>query len=223
MGASKSKRSRSRNIDANRYGSRPVAVRPARPVIIIVCDDARTAVAYFSGLKRMVKERVTLNVIPSPCSSATPGQVVDRAQRALAALQGERTHDESDRTAAWVVIDREHRPDLQRAADEAKSTAESNGISVALSHPCYEVWTLLHLLDTGAHYANCNAVFDRVKSEWARKFGQPLGPKGQGDYAKIVPDRHEAAQRARKHHEAGDPSWTQVYLLIEAIEAYCAE
>jgi hypothetical protein len=82
----------------------------------------------------------------------------------------------------------------------------------------YEVWTLLHLVDTGTAFLDCQAVLARVESEWQARFGQPFGKKAQADYAKIIGDRRVAASRARKHCEAGDPSWTEVYLLIEEIE-----
>jgi hypothetical protein len=89
---------------------------------------------------------------------------------------------------------------------------------VALSNPCYELWSLLHLVDTGEMFINCAAVIERLAKEWQGRFKQAFGPKAQADYSKIIEDRMAAVARARKHHENGDQSWTEVYLVVEDIE-----
>lgn len=96
-------------------------------------------------------------------------------------------------------------------------------MSVALSDPCYEVWTLLHLQDTGEMFVDCGAVLARIRQRWKTRFGQEFGKKAQADYSKILADRATAAERARRHHQNGDQSWTEVYLLIDEIARRCAE
>jgi hypothetical protein len=212
-------RGRSRGIGRNRYGSRPTQIRAPLPVVIVVCDDARTAVSYFNQLKRVVKEKLTLTVIRNPHDRASAAEVVKEAIKRSSALQKDKSHDEADEDSAWALIDLEGTPDRRRAALKAKRDAKAGGIRVALSNPCYEVWTLLHLVDTGACFVNCQGVLDRIGHEWARRFRQPFGAKAQADYSKIIGDRHQAAARAKKHREANDPSWTEVYLLLEDIES----
>jgi len=192
----------------------------------VVCDDARTAVSYFDLLKRLIKGKLTLTVVPKPHCRASAKEVVEVAKKKLNSLQQARSHDEeADRNSVWALIDLEDTSASQEAARNAKKAGEKLGIQVALSNPCYEVWTLLHLVDTGKTFANCNAVRKSIEHEWLKCFGQEFGKKAQADYFKIIEDRTKAAARAKKHREAydgeGDPSWTEVYLLSNEIDRLC--
>jgi hypothetical protein len=195
--------------------------RSPLPVIVVVCDDARTAVSYFNELKRVVKDKLTLTVVRNPCDRASATEVVELAKDKLAALGQANSHDAGDRDSVWALIDLEGTRDRRDAAQEAKRIGEAAQIRVAFSNPCYEVWTLLHLADTGETFVDCRAVLERVAQEWQRRFGQPFGRKAQTDYSKVIGDRAQAAARARRHRDANDPSWTEVHLLIEDIEGRC--
>jgi hypothetical protein len=92
VAAGKSRKSRSVTIDRSRYGSRRTCMRPPLPVIVVVCDDTRTAVAYFGVLKRRVKEKLTLRVEPKPHDRASADEVVAHAHRGSAASSDARRH-----------------------------------------------------------------------------------------------------------------------------------
>src|SRR5262245_30834362 len=96
VGASKSRQSPSVIADRAQYGSRPIQTRRTIPIITIVCDDGRTAVSYFGKLKRMLKDKLTLVVVPKPHAYASALEVVAEAQRQLAELKEERWHDDTD-------------------------------------------------------------------------------------------------------------------------------
>jgi len=127
--------------------------------------------------------------------------------------------DESDVTIVWAVLDLEHEKLHRQRAEEAKNLAKPRGVNVALSDPCYEVWTLLHLEDTGKRFETCSKVLDRVKKVWKETFDQALGPKAQADFSKIIHLRHGAAARAKRHWEKEKRSGTEVYKIIEDIES----
>lgn len=184
------------------------------PVVVVVCDDSRTAPAYFGQLQREVKQKIKLKISRAGCQGGSPTTVVERA----IAEHEKLSDDEGDRDAVWALIDMEREPMCRTRAMDAKRQGEQHGIKVALSDPCYEVWTLLHLEDTGQLYNDCGQVLDRVKQLWQQQFGQQFDQKAQADYSKIILLRHEAAARAKRHHEAGDPSHTEIYKLIEHIE-----
>lgn len=223
MAGRKSQRSRRKRDDTRRFGlSRPRRIRSTLPVIVVVCDDARTAVSYFLALKREVRHVLTLTVEGNPCDRASPAEVLKAAKARLAALRRPKCKDGADQSSVWALIDLESDPARRSAASAAKTAGKRAGVSVALSDPCYEVWTLLHLEDTGSTFGDCKAVLDRVKQKWKAKFGQDLGNKAQADYSKIVGSRVAAAARAKKHHTRNDPAWTEVYLLVEEIELCCA-
>lgn len=216
-GARKSRFSKEARINREQYGKRRISFRPTLPVIVIVCDDAKTAVSYFSIVKRQVKESLTLQVERNPSDRATPADIIACATSHLSKLRGDASSGDDNYDSVWALIDLEEDDARRRKARDAKAEGEGAGIRVALSDPCYEMWTLLHLIDTGATFQNCRAVLVCVETEWRRKFSQEFGPKAQADYSKIMPDMSEAAKRARTHKERHDPSWTEVYLLIEEI------
>jgi RloB-like protein len=145
VAARKSRRSRSVVGDRERYGQRPVKTRPPLPVVIVVCDDARTAVSYLNELKRIVKKTLTLKVCRNPCDRARPNDVVKEAAAQLRQYGPVGENDPNDKTQAWALIDLEQEPERRQAAKQAKVTGSGAGIRIALSDPCYEVWTLLHL------------------------------------------------------------------------------
>lgn len=219
MGASKSKRSRSVNQDRSRYGaSRPLRVRPTLPVVVVVCDDAKTACAYFAEIKREVKSKVTVEIIEAPYHGAAADDVVSRAIKRLGELSSNKSHDPDDAAeAVWALIDLEIEPHRQSEAQAAKKRGTENGVSVALSNPCFEVWTLAHLIDTGEAFNGCAAVSARVRSEWKKAFGHEFGAKAQADYAKLMQSRADAVERTKRRSSAGDQSWTEIYKVVQAI------
>ena len=212
-------------MDRNRYGlSRSRSTRPTLPVIVVVCDDSRTAPAYFTEVKRQVKRYCTLKIVAAACDSGTPAEVVKLARGELRDLHrtGARDDEADARDSVWALIDLETAPAQHGRAYDAKGSAEAAGIHIALSKPCFEVWTLAHLVDTGECFEDCSAVLRRLRAAWSEQFGTDLESKAQADYARLMPMRDVAVQRARSHAEATDPSWTEVYKLIEAINALVA-
>lgn len=217
-GAGKSRFSKEARAGRARYTSkRRTDFRPPLPIIVIVCDDAKTAVRYFNRLKRLVKETVTLKVKRNPSDQATPMDVINCAINHISKLGGGNSNDDDDRDSVWALIDLEEADVRRQQALYAKEQGESAGIYVALSDPCYEMWTLLHLVSTGEMFHNCDAVKKRLETEWRKEFGKEFGPKAQANYSKILPTIAIAAQRAKEHKENDDQSWTEIYLLIEEI------
>lgn len=206
-----SDRRRSRN---ERYGRRPVGTRPVLPVIVLVFDDSKTAPAYFNLLKGEIKQYMTLKVISAPPRGWSPDQVVEQAVT-------ERKDLDEERDAVWAVFDMEHIKVARDNAEQAKVKAETKNVNVARSDPCFEVWTLLHLEDTGKHFKDCEQVIDRIKTLWKTEFGEPFEQKAHADYSQIMGRRNEAACRAKQHHQKNpkDPSWTEIYKIIDAIES----
>ncbi len=198
----------------NRYRDRRPKTRPLLPVVAIVCDDTKTAAEYFKKWASKVSTKVTVHVYRAPRAGADADAVVERAREVLEELQRDSSATD-DQQSVWALIDMECEPDRQRRAVAAKNQGEKNGIGVALSKPCFEVWTLLHLEDTGRSFDDCKAVTDAIKPLWQKEFGQPFESKAQVDYAKLLPRMDEAASRARKHR--ADPSWTEVYRVIEDV------
>lgn len=207
--------SRYSNSMHQRYGGRPSQTRPPLPVVMVVCDDTKTAVAYFNELQREVKAKVTVRVVPARRCGATPEEVLRTAHEiAKTFVSREKVRGDS----IWALLDTEAEEYKQKQAEQAKQQAGGSRVQVLLSKPCYEVWTLAHLIDTGETFNDCNAVGARIKAEWKKMFGIGFGnKKSQADYTKLMPLRAEAVKNARKRVLSRDPSWTEVYKAVEAI------
>ena len=151
---------RNRSRQSDRYGlrRRPSQVRSPLPGVVVVCDDSRTAPAYFDELKREVKQHTTLKIGPARCQGAAPDAVVEQAIIEREKLR----EDGDDRDSVWALIDMEQEPFARKRATDAKELGEQRGITVALSDPCYEVWTLLHLENTGRQFSDCGQVLSHL-------------------------------------------------------------
>jgi hypothetical protein len=208
-----------KNTNPQRYGRRPFQTRSTLPIVTVVCDDTKTAVAYFNEFKRQVKARITVKVEPAPRCGASPDDVLKVATELARTLAPKEEGD-----SIWTLLDTEAEEYKQEHAHRAKRRADETLVHVLLSKPCYEVWTLAHFIDTGEAFSDCNAVVARVKAEWKKRFGTGFGSKkGQADYAKLMPLRTEAVKNAKKRAPDRDSSWTEVHKVVEAILALCMD
>lgn len=207
------------------YRRRRPPFRNSRPIVVVMCDDTKTAPAYFTELAKHLRSKVTLKAQRKSASWDTHDEIIEDAARSLADLQEDNSSEARDNQSVWVVIDTEGDEKRQAIAASAKERGERQGLSVARSKPCFELWTLLHLMNTGSLFYNCDAVNAQLQAEWFRQFKQEMGKKAQADFSKIIPvsapfDRvRQAAMWARAHHDKPepDPSWTELYLLIEEV------
>jgi hypothetical protein len=177
-----------------------------RAVITVVCDDTRTAVRYFELLRLEFKEHKTVRVYPAPHCGASADDVIE-----FAIAKKPEYAEADDRT--FVVVDLDTNPD-ERAL---RAACDSADLLLALSNPCFEVWTLAHLEDTGEAFLNCDAVLKRVKVRWKVEFNQELNSKAQADYSKIMAFRDEAIRRTRQRNAKNSQSWTEVWKAVESI------
>lgn len=213
--ARKSKHSRDKTASRTKYATREVRSRDPRPIVVVICDDSRTAVNYFAPLKQRYKTSLTLRVEPAPCHGATPEDIISCAQEAVKRFRGSK----DDHLSVWALIDTEHDHKTCAAAMSAKAAAAGHSYEVALSKPCFEIWTLLHLVSSGAHHKDCQAVLAALRKSWKAKFYEEFpSNKARADYAKLVPLISDAVRNASLHHANEAPSWTEVYLVIKDIE-----
>ena len=121
-------------------------------------------------------------------------------------------------TEYWCVFDVEA-PTQHARLHEAVQMARDNGISVAISNPCFELWLVLH-------YANHESWIDNDDCRSLRR--QHDGSQGKSlDGAAYMPRRREAIVRAKRlamlHASANrelpdDNPSSGLYRLLEAIE-----
>ena len=111
--------------------------------------------------------------------------------------------------------------DEHRRFDEAKNMAHGNGIQLAISNPCFELWGIYH-------YQECNAPLDR--NECQRKLGESCpgysnkkgkifdDPEVIGKYYRDAVERAKDSLARREEEDCpeGNPS-TTVHRLTEHI------
>ena len=130
----------------NRSLARRRPTRDPLPRMLIVCEGAVTEQGYFDDHRRAYRSVLNIEI----CPGGTPRTLVDRAVKMKrdGELKVKSEGDENQRyDHVWCVFDVDDHPGIQAAADKATG----NGIELAISDPCFELWILLHFQDQRAH------------------------------------------------------------------------
>jgi hypothetical protein len=178
-----------RTRQAKRKGlKRSVALVPERRTIKVYTEGESTEPEYIEALKSLplFTESVGLNITVVEKGGA-PSTLVEMAR-------ADKSKSNQDFDSFWCVFDVESpRPhdDLQRAVD----MAHGNGIRLAISNPCFELWLILHWQEQSGYLTTSEAVHLRSVMD---------GTKGKH----LVPDlymprlaiaRQRAALLRKKH------------------------
>lgn len=180
---------------------------------LIVCEGTVTELAYFKETGRLERGIVVLDIV----SEGVPKTLVERAVTLKKASEPEakRRKDQNLRyDEIWCVFDVDTHPFLP----EAKQQARDNGIHVAISNPCIELWLLLHFQDQTAHI-DCDKVGHLCREHMP---GYRKAPPCEV----LMPRQQEAITRAAQldkwqaecDNSGANPS-TGVYRLVQEIKA----
>lgn len=189
---------------------RSVAQRAELRTIVVFTEGGNSEPDYVDGLKRLphIRSDVSLRIEIHP---------THRVPLTLVRLAVERNRD-PEVDECWCVFDVEwprNHPNLSAAV----ALAEENGIRLAISNPCFELWLILHHQD--------HTKFDHTAA--VEKLSRSLdGRAGKSvDAAGYLPLRKEAARRARlladRHARDGtrfpkDNPSSGMYLFLQALE-----
>ncbi len=160
--------------------------------ILVFVEGARTEDGYFKHWWRLNRRNVIVTI--DEFTGAAPLSLVERAvavrkREMLDARRGRgRAHDE-----IWCVFDVDEHPKL----GEAIQLAESNGIKVAVTHPCFELWLILHYRDQTAYIERARA--QHLAKELLR-CGKTLSPQALGELVVRYPDAAKRAKHLDKMH-----------------------
>lgn len=111
---------------------------------LIVTEGTETEVNYFENISRIIKDRFKNNIIVEKVDLDVKG--LGRSTKVLvneAIKKRSLNHSYSD---VWVVFDKDDNNDF----DEAITLAKKEGLNVAWSNECFELWILLHFQDLKA-------------------------------------------------------------------------
>jgi len=127
-----------------RRAGRRTAFRAPKPVILVVTEGAVTEPEYLRGFQSAYRNpRVTIQVAPE---HGVPRTLVELAKQYKEDAEAEAARERDDNLAydsVWCVFDIDEHPHV----GEAKEMARDNGIHLAISNPCIELWLVLHFRD----------------------------------------------------------------------------
>jgi len=204
---------------ARRHRERPEARRPPNRDpgrrILIVAEGEVTEREYFEAFRRWCKNpRVELD-FESP--AGVPLSLVARAKacRTRADQEAARAGDSFLRyDEVWCVFDVDEHPGVAKA----RAIALDAGLQLAMSNPCFELWLLLHFVESPG-------MQHRHELQKRLRAHMPVADK-HVDFAALAPGYDTAHRRAeRLTHDAaargddvvGNPS-TEVYRLTDSID-----
>lgn len=180
------KRDKKRENSQSRSGRR----RELRPGHVLIVTGGRcTETAYFNGLARARGARVKVRQ-----KTDSPKNLVRYAKRIF-------TEDEYD--SVWCVVDVD---DFDIEA--ARTEAALQGVELAVSEPCFELWLILHFTDHRGHVGNGKAAC-KLLAEHLPAYDKKL------DFA-AFDDGVEMAIKHAKELPPGNPS-TDVWRLVELL------
>ena len=203
----------SRNSRAVRRISRGAPVRSPALRIVVFSEGKVTEPSYLKDFDRLHGDQSSARLVPIGVGG-DPRAVVERALEESKKLKRDSL---GSRDTVWAMFDRDEHPRF----DEAKNMAHGNGIRLAISNPCFELWGILH-------YQEYDAPLDR--HECQRKLGE-LCPSYSNKKGKIFDDsevieskyrdavgraENSLTRRREEGNPEGNPS-TTVHRLTEHI------
>jgi hypothetical protein len=199
-----------------------------KPVMRIYCEGEKTEPNYLNSyLDEHFPGNRTLKVARvEPTKKNTPEALVDEA------VDTKRASPKGD--IFWVVYDRESEQKYPGSIHaRARNKADSNGIEIALSNVCFEVWFLLHFEENAGPYVSYDDLYKRSP---LRKH-LPGYDKGVRNIYNLLREhvdtaRTNAKKLNRKTEQGADPDWTRpdqwnpytnVPELLDAIDSIAAQ
>jgi hypothetical protein len=202
--------------DRQRKPARHPAFRDPRPVIVIVCEGKNTEPQYFKGLWEAARNpRVRIFI---PQDHGVPKTLVEAAKQLKTNAQAEaqKQHDENLAIdSVWCVFDIDEHPNLP----DAKQTARDNGIGLAISNPCFELWLLLHFRESpGMQHRN---KLRQLLKEHVPEYDKSV------EFSTYSAGYPEAVKRARRLDQsaegAGEPGRNPTTGVHRLAELVCEE
>ena len=138
-----------RRRDRERKPARRESFREQKPMILVVCEGEVTEKEYLHGIEKKYRNsRVTIEIAPE--SGRDPLSLVKVAKDRKREAEEKAQKQEDDNLAydqVWCLHDIDDHP-VDKITG-AKDMARDNGIELAVSNPCIELWLYLHFDTTG--------------------------------------------------------------------------
>jgi len=187
--------------------------RERRRRILILCEGRRTEPGYFRALRSAFRNRLV--VVEIDDRTGVPKTLVEHASERKKEAEREARSRRDPFLAydeVWCVFDVDEHPHLP----DARQQARDNGINLAISNPCFELWALLHFQHQTAYLERQNVQ---------RKLRRHLpGYDKDLPFERLHPAYEQAVERAQELErrcetagKRGDNPSTGVHALTERI------
>ena len=190
--------------------------RPFRPPLtrfLIVCEGTLTEPGYFQETRHLERSVIELVFDPGGVPKALVERAVEKKKNAERLARSQK--DSNLRyDQVWCVFD----IDEHLLVPEAKQQAGANGIELAISNPCFELWALLHFRDQRAHiergplHHDCKQHMPGYEKQLPSAQLHPLCDDAMGRAREL--DKWQSSRGC----EGANPS-TGVYRLMEQIRS----
>jgi hypothetical protein len=206
-----------------------------KPVLHIFCEGEKTEPIYLNGyLSKFHSSNRRLQIVKvEKTKKNTPVQLVEEA------IKLKEDSVTPDHDVFWVVYDREAKSKYSDALhQEALDEAKTANIHISLTNVCFEVWLLLHLVDSTASYSSCkNLLTESPLKAKLKELGIKKYDKAdQKIFDVISPNINTAKKRANKmnsatlkssYYSANQPHllnpYTGIPELLNAIDKFVKE
>ncbi|MEU6584137.1 RloB family protein [Nocardia sp. NPDC046763] len=116
-----------------------IAAKAKNKQVRVYCEGEATENNYLIHWYRRYRDRIIVSIAEH--GETSPLQIVQRAAREKKRDEKEQSRGKGDAfDEYWCVFDVDEHPFVP----EALQTARDNGIHIALSNPCLELWFMLH-------------------------------------------------------------------------------
>lgn len=130
------------------FAARRRRTTPRRRTLLIYCGGVQTEPAYFHAIRqRLRRHNVSIKI-------RQEGIAPDGLVRAAAAFRARSPVEFDD---VWCVVDVD-----EFDIDTAVTVARQEGVNLAASNPCFELWLLLHHTDCRSYCNGCTDVHKRL-------------------------------------------------------------
>lgn len=202
-----------RKRDRERRAARRKAFREVKPLILVVCEGAVTEPEYLHGFaSARHNPRVRIDVHGG---KGAPRTIVEYARDLKKAQEKQAKREKDDNLLydeVWCVFDVDEHPNIENA----KQMARDNGLELAVSNPCIELWLWLH-------FAEQPGMKDRHKLRDMMKMHIPEYDKHvvysayQAGYDDAVRRAERLDREAQADGDEGRNPTTDLWRLTESI------
>lgn len=204
--------------------------REAHPKVFVCAHSEKAEIDYFQDFKNYLE---TPLLMPMKLVCWTPQELIQKVIKWKENARRKETFCEEDGDQIWCVFDVDdfYRDDKEGLLTAVKN-AEENGIKIACSNECFELWLLLHFEKPTSAIARGSDLERRIAQSF-RKNNLGSFKKNQRVFQALLLFQLGAIQNAKKLlpkyenidwekvlNDSGNPS-TSLHFLIEEINRLC--